>query len=91
VRSLSVHLGCQIAGGGPHEARGADAQLGYGAPRSSAGTAVCRTGALVVSLAECQIAAAECSEDIENVRADRAGRAVADTPSALPARSLSRA
>lgn len=50
-------------------------------------------GALVVSLAECQIAGAECFDDLENVRADRAGaplRAVADTPSAPAARQLAR-
>ena len=50
-------------------------------------------GALVVSLAECQIAGAECFDDIENVRADRAGaalRAVAGTPSAPTARQLCR-
>ncbi|MBA3747208.1 MAG: transposase, partial [Solirubrobacterales bacterium] len=50
-------------------------------------------GALVVSLAECQIAGAECFDDIENIRADRAGaplRAVADTPSAPAARQLAR-
>ena len=50
-------------------------------------------GALVVSLAECQIAGAECFDDIENVRADRAGaplRAVAATPSAPAARQLAR-
>jgi hypothetical protein len=50
-------------------------------------------GALVVSLAECQIAGAECFDDIENVRAERAGaplRAVADTPSAPAARQLAR-
>jgi hypothetical protein len=50
-------------------------------------------GALVVSLAECQIAGAECFDDIEDVRADRAGaplRAVADTPSAPAARQLAR-
>jgi Transposase DDE domain group 1 len=48
-------------------------------------------GALVVSLAECQIAGAECFDDIENVRADTAGatlRAVAATPSAPTARQL---
>jgi hypothetical protein len=48
-------------------------------------------GALVVSLAECQIAGAECFDDIENVRADGAGaalRAVPDTPSAPTARQL---
>ena len=50
-------------------------------------------GALVVSLAECQIAGADCFDDVEDVRADRAGaalRAVADTPSAPTARQLAR-
>jgi hypothetical protein len=50
-------------------------------------------GALVVSLAECQIAGADCFDDIENVRADTAGaglRAVADTPSAPTARQRAR-
>lgn len=50
-------------------------------------------GALVVSLAECQIAGAECFDDIENVRADTASaafRAVPDTPSAPAARQLAR-
>lgn len=50
-------------------------------------------GALVVSLAECQVAGAECFDDLENVRADRAGarlRAVADTPWAPTARQVSR-
>ncbi len=44
-------------------------------------------GALVVSLGECQIAGAECFDDIENVRADTAGaalRADTATPSARP-------
>jgi len=48
-------------------------------------------GGLVVSLAECQIAGAECFADVEDVRADRAGaglRAVADVPSAPTARQL---
>jgi hypothetical protein len=48
-------------------------------------------GALVVSLAECQVAGAECFDDIENVRADTAGaplRAVWATPSAPTARQL---
>ena len=48
-------------------------------------------GGLVVSLAECQIAGAECFDDIENVRADTAGamlRAVAATPSGPTARQL---
>ena len=48
-------------------------------------------GGLVVSLAECQIAGAECFDDIENVRADTASaafRAVRDTPSAPTARQL---
>jgi hypothetical protein len=50
-------------------------------------------GAFAVSLAECQIAGADCFDDIENVRADRAGaplRAVAATPSAPAARQLAR-
>ena len=50
-------------------------------------------GALVMSLAECQIAGAECFDDIEDVRADQAGaalRAVADTPSAPTARQLAK-
>jgi DDE family transposase len=50
-------------------------------------------GALVVSVAECQIAGAECFDDLENVRADAAGaglRAVAQTPSAPTARQLAR-
>jgi hypothetical protein len=48
-------------------------------------------GGLVVSLAECQIAGAECFDDIQNVRADTASaafRAVPDTPSASTARQL---
>ncbi len=48
-------------------------------------------GGLVVSLAECQIAGAECFDDIENVRADVAGaalRAVPGTPSAPTACQL---
>ena len=51
------------------------------------------SGGLVVSLAECQVAGAECFDDIEDVRADRAGaalRAVAATPSAPTARQLAR-
>jgi hypothetical protein len=50
-------------------------------------------GALVVSLAECQIAGAECFDDIENIRADTASaelRAVPGTPSAPTARQLAR-
>ena len=50
-------------------------------------------GELVVSLAECQIAGADCFDDIENVRADTASaglRAVAGTPSAPAARQLAR-
>jgi hypothetical protein len=50
-------------------------------------------GELVVSLAECQIAGADCFDDIENVRADPAGaglRAVPGTPSAPTARQLAR-
>jgi hypothetical protein len=50
-------------------------------------------GALVVSVAECQIAGAECFDDIENVRVDIASaafRAVAGTPSASTARQLAK-
>jgi len=50
-------------------------------------------GALVLSLAECQVAGADCFDDIEDVRADRAGaplRAVAQVPSAPTARQLAR-
>ena len=50
-------------------------------------------GALVVSVAECQIAGAECFDDIENVRVDTASaafRAVSGTPSASTARQLAR-
>ena len=50
-------------------------------------------GAFVVSLAECQVAGAECFDDLERVRADRAGaslRAVADTPSAPTGRQVAR-
>ena len=49
-------------------------------------------GALAVAIAECQLAGAECFDDIEDVRADQAGaslRAVARTPSAPTARQLS--
>jgi Transposase DDE domain group 1 len=48
-------------------------------------------GAFVVSLAECQIAGAECFDDVEDVRADRASaafRAVSGTPSASTARQF---
>jgi len=50
-------------------------------------------GELAVSIAECQLAGAECFDDIEDVRADRAGaplRAVACTPSAPTARQLAK-
>ena len=50
-------------------------------------------GGLVVSVAECQIAGADCFDDIENVRADIASaafRAVRATPSAGTARQLAR-
>jgi hypothetical protein len=50
-------------------------------------------GALVVWLAECQIAGAECLDDVESARADGAGaplRAAAATPSAPAARQLAR-
>ena len=48
-------------------------------------------GELLVSLAESQLAGAECFEDLEGLRADRAGaplRAVAQAPSAPTARQL---
>jgi hypothetical protein len=48
-------------------------------------------GAVVVAIAEAQLVGAECFDDIEDVRADRAGaklRAVAQTPSAPTARQL---
>lgn len=72
-----------------------DAELG-GVRRARAVKARRRglsAGALAVSLAECQIAGAECFDDIEEVRADRAGaplRAVSATPSAPTARQLAR-
>lgn len=50
-------------------------------------------GELTVAIAECQLAGAECFDDIEDVRADHAGapwRAVAQTPSAPTARQLAR-
>ena len=49
------------------------------------------SGELTVAIAEAQLAGAECFDDIEDVRADRAGaelRAVAATPSAPTARQL---
>jgi len=48
-------------------------------------------GGLAVAIAEAQLAGAECFDDIEDLRADRAGaplRAVAGTPSAPTARQL---
>jgi hypothetical protein len=50
-------------------------------------------GALVLSLAECQLVGAECFDDLEAVRADAAGaplRTVPGTPSAPTARQLAR-
>ncbi len=50
-------------------------------------------GELVVSIAECQLAGAECFDDLEVFRADQAGaslRAVARVPSAPTARQLAR-
>jgi len=50
-------------------------------------------GELAVSIAECQLTGAECFDDLEDVRADRAGaplRAIARTPSAPTARQLAR-
>jgi len=95
--SLTPYAGLAIVG---ELARGTrlveliDAELG-----ASAGAAVktrrrgVSAGELVVSLAECQIAGADCFDDIENVRADPAGaglRAVSATPSAPAARQLAR-
>ena len=48
-------------------------------------------GELAVAIAEAQLAGAECFDDVQDVRADRAGaslRAVAQTPSAPTARQL---
>jgi hypothetical protein len=48
-------------------------------------------GEVTVAIAECQLAGAECFDDLEDVRADEAGaglRAVARTPSAPAARQL---
>jgi Transposase DDE domain group 1 len=48
-------------------------------------------GEFALAIAECQLAGAECFDDVQDVRADRAGamlRAVADTPSAPTARQL---
>jgi hypothetical protein len=50
-------------------------------------------GELTVAIAECQLAGAECFDDLQDVRADEAGallRAVARTPSAPTARQLAR-
>jgi hypothetical protein len=50
-------------------------------------------GELAVSIAECQLAGAECFDDLEVLRADQAGaslRAVAAVPSAPTARQLAR-
>jgi len=50
-------------------------------------------GEFAVAVAECQLAGAECFDDVDDVRADRAGarlRAVAGTPSAPTARQLAR-
>jgi DDE family transposase len=48
-------------------------------------------GALAIAIAEAQLTGAECFDDVQDVRADRAGaplRAVAQTPSAPTARQL---
>jgi len=53
----------------------------------------CSAGELVVALAESQLVGGECFDDIERVRADRAGgrvRAVLRVPSAATARQLAR-
>jgi len=50
-------------------------------------------GEFAVAVAECQLVGAECFDDVDDVRADRAGarlRAVAGTPSAPTARQLAR-
>ena len=50
-------------------------------------------GQLAVAIGECQLAGAECFDDLEDVRADQPGaimRAVASTPSAPCARQLAR-
>jgi len=50
-------------------------------------------GELAVAIAECQLAGAECFDDVQDVRADQAGamlRAVASTPSAPAARQVAR-
>ena len=70
-----------------------DAELcgGVGWRRSSSAGGDCRPGEVTVAIAEAQLAGAECFDDIEDVRADRAGaslRAVAQTPSAPTARQL---
>ncbi|MCA1700697.1 MAG: IS1380 family transposase [Actinobacteria bacterium] len=96
-RSLTPYAGLAIVGELARSCRLVeliDAELG-----ATAGVAVktrrrgLSAGELVVSLAECQIAGADCFDDIENVRADTAGaglRAVAGTPSAPAARQLAR-
>jgi Transposase DDE domain group 1 len=66
-----------------------------GACRGAGGAGQCRrglsAGQLAVAIAEAQLAGAECFDDVQDVRADRAGaplRAVAATPSAPTARQL---
>jgi DDE family transposase len=96
--SLSPYAGLAIVGEVARSTRLVeliDAELG-----AAAGVAAVKTrrrgltaGELVVSLAECQIAGADCFDDVENVRADSAGaplRAVSGTPSAPAARQLAR-
>jgi hypothetical protein len=95
--SLSPYAGLAIVGELARSTRLVeliDAELG-----ALAGVAVktrrrgLSAGQLVVSLAECQIAGADCFDDVENVRADSAGaglRAVPGTPSAPAARQLAR-
>ncbi len=59
--------------------------------RSSSGGGGLSAGEFAVAIAECQLAGAACFDDVQDVRADRAGaslRAVAGTPSAPTARQL---
>jgi hypothetical protein len=97
-RSLTPYAGLAIVGELARRVRLVelvDAELGV--VRRARAVKARRRGlspaAFVVSLAECQVAGAECFDDIEDVRADRAGaalRAVAATPSAATARQLAR-
>ncbi|HET9878450.1 MAG TPA: IS1380 family transposase [Candidatus Limnocylindria bacterium] len=96
--TLTPHAGLAIVGELAHRLRLvelADAELGQvrlarPVKRRRRGLS---PGAFAVALAEAQLAGAECFDDLERLRADRAGaplRAVADTPSAPTARQLAR-